>query len=361
MISTTELAWNWEYVIVSDLIITAAYYINITILVLVTALLALLIFFRVRLIHLQKRHARLTARWRPLITQMLITGENTITALPPSERFIFLEEWNRMFGSIKGDNLERLVKLAHELNIHKFALRLLKKRNMRLKLFAVITLGHMRAHQAWDTLQALLQHPNTLLSLSAARALMWIDDQQAIDLILPVVQQRDDWPWSNVAHLLKQSTPANICSRLADTTLSSAVDKQPGLLRFLETCNCTQLTDVFYRVLKETDDDRVASTCLHIITDPRALPEIRKYTHSSRWHVRMHAASALGRLGNNSDRERLLQLTSDREWWVRYRAAQALLALPGMNQDKLLLIREQSSDRYSRDIISQALAEDSLE
>ena len=50
-------------------------------------------------------------------------------------------------------------------------------------------------------------------------------------------------------------------------------------------------------------------------------------------------------------------LLSDPQWWVRYRAAQAIVGLSPRNDQRLRDIHSTLSDRYARDILSQAIAE----
>ncbi len=71
----------------------------------------------------------------------------------------------------------------------------------------------------------------------------------------------------------------------------------------------------------------------------------------------MHAASALGRLGLTEDVVRLEQTLQDREWWVRYRAAQALACMPFISMDDLRRMSIRSPDPYARDILQQVISE----
>jgi HEAT repeat protein len=75
------------------------------------------------------------------------------------------------------------------------------------------------------------------------------------------------------------------------------------------------------------------------------------------WQVRVLAAKALGRIGDRSDVDRLVALLADREWWVRYRAAEALLELPALTRADLEALRASLTDRFAADMLSQAMAE----
>jgi HEAT repeat protein len=79
------------------------------------------------------------------------------------------------------------------------------------------------------------------------------------------------------------------------------------------------------------------------------------------WQVRVQAAKALGRIGAVEDVGRLAALLSDREWWVRYRAAQALLELPWLGDPELAALQASLTDRFAADILAQAIAEQGAE
>jgi HEAT repeat protein len=74
----------------------------------------------------------------------------------------------------------------------------------------------------------------------------------------------------------------------------------------------------------------------------------------------MHAAVALGRIGEAADAARLEPLLADSVWWVRYRAAQALMALSGNGVEAMRKVQQRQGDAFGRDIIDQVLSEHGL-
>jgi len=314
-------------------------------------------YLRIRNLSSLKYRAILRNKWRPTLTQVMMGDNSGVHTLPHKETCAFIDEWNRMFGSVRGDNLIPLKKMAVRFRIDYFARNMLHTRRIRDLLLAIITLGNMQEYSAWDDLKALLSDRHPIISLTSARALIQIDPKHAIECIVPMILKRDDWTWSNVAHVLRQANPLQVCDPLAQLAAIAPVDKQPGILRYLESTQCLQLTPVIKEILSTTKDDRVASVCLHIISDPASLKDVRNYISHERWHVRMHAASALGRLGNLEDMTTLLNMTEDENWWVRYRAAQAVFNLPKLNIDTIKKYMDNTKDKYARDILTHVLAE----
>ena len=56
---------------------------------------------------------------------------------------------------------------------------------------------------------------------------------------------------------------------------------------------------------------------------------IRQHAAHSEWSVRSTAATALSEIAPDHCYEELLRCLCDREWWVRFHAAEALSKLPG--------------------------------
>jgi HEAT repeat protein len=66
-------------------------------------------------------------------------------------------------------------------------------------------------------------------------------------------------------------------------------------------------------------------------------------------------------VGDPEDEARLIPLLSDKEWWVRYRAAQALSQLPSMREPRLRVIQAEQPDPFARDMLTQVMAEIQLQ
>ena len=52
-----------------------------------------------------------------------------------------------------------------------------------------------------------------------------------------------------------------------------------------------------------------------------------------------------------------MRLLGDRNWWVRYRAAQSVCALPGHGAPEIAKLVDGLTDRFAADILRQALAD----
>ncbi|TLY79701.1 MAG: HEAT repeat domain-containing protein, partial [Gammaproteobacteria bacterium] len=135
---------------------------------------------------------------------------------------------------------------------------------------------------------------------------------------------------------------------------------RPGLIPFLAVCNYSTALPTVRQMLHEPHADEVIASCLHVIGkfgDRQDLPLLYRFLTHPRWHVRAVAAGCVGKVGRRADQEKLAPLLADREWWVRYRAAQAIVGLSPRDDQRLRDIHSTLSDRYARDILTQAIAE----
>ena len=89
-----------------------------------------------------------------------------------------------------------------------------------------------------------------------------------------------------------------------------------------------------------------------------ALPQIVASANDPRWEMRAVVASALGAFGEHENEDTLIKLLCDREWWVRYRAAESLTKA---SDTKALLARvEKAGDRFAAEMMRFALEQAAL-
>jgi HEAT repeat protein len=129
------------------------------------------------------------------------------------------------------------------------------------------------------------------------------------------------------------------------------------LLRLLEVSYAEHLAPEVRRMAERARDPALLADCLTALRDPHDVDLPRRHADHPSWAVRVAATKALGRIGEPSDRDRLVGLLADPHWWVRYRAGKALMALPSVGPVELERIRGTLSDRYAADMLRHVLAE----
>jgi HEAT repeat protein len=187
-----------------------------------------------------------------------------------------------------------------------------------------------------------------------------IDTREALPVIFPLIVSRRDWSSARVASILREAGAAQVAPYLNKAVQASGPVQLPRLLRYMQAVCPMESVVSIREVLEKAEDDHVISTALQVYSDPSNLDRVRELLRHPRWHIRVQAASALGRLGAPGDEILLARLLSDEQWWVRYRAAQALASLPFLGAEDMRRIQAGQDDRFARDMLDQVIAEASL-
>jgi HEAT repeat protein len=307
--------------------------------------------------------ARVVDTWRPLLARIAIedAAAPPLPAVSRRELPFFLEEWNAVHDALRGVSAGRLNALASRYGFNVIARRGLRSRSIGARILAIRTLGHLRDESAWKDLQEQLASSNALVSFYAAAALVLIDATRAMPGIMNQLAERESWPGEAMARLLVDAGADIAREPIRALMLSLAPDKVPPLLPWLSHVDAVLGSEVAIELLhRNPDHEEIAAAALLVIQDPALLDELAVFANSANPHVRENLAQAYGRLGGLGQIETLVRLMSDRVWWVRYRAAQAVLKLKNMDAARLEAVRAGLSDPYARDMLEQARAEVAL-
>jgi HEAT repeat protein len=328
--------------------------------ILLFILLAQILFLRLLLARRRRRLDVFRAVWEPLLATAADAFPARLPVLRRREVSAFLLIWNYLQETLRDQAKERLNRVARRLDIDRSVMRMIRKAGVRDRLIALTAAGHLGDATLWDEMLRIAAEDETVLSLSAAKALMRIDAARAAPVVIPLVARRTDWPAANVAAMLGEAGPAAVSAALAAAADAADPDVAPRLIRLLDLAHTDDAAPVIRRYLESNDDTETVTACLRVVQDPELLELVRDRLQDERWQVRLHAAQALGRLGTREDEWHLRRALADSQWWVRYRAAQALGNLPFMDVDRLRRITEDVEDRYGRDILRQVIAEKEL-
>lgn len=340
----------------ADPVLAAAYWTGVGALVLTLLLGAQIIRLRIALRARQRREAQALARWRPIFNAVIV-GEPpaTLPALTKAERPHFIKLWVHLQASLRGEASDALKALARRLDVERDARVMLVRGPRTERLLATLLLGHLGDRDSWDTLRTLAGSPDVTLSLSALWALVRIDPHAAAAYLTPLFVERDDWAMSHVAGILKEAS-APVAGVLAALLPTLAPERVPRALRIAEALRIDLPADMLAAAMAG-DDVALVTAALRIVATPDARDQVRGLLAHPDWQVRVLAAKALGRIGDASDVGRLATLLGDREWWVRYRAAQAIVELPWLGPADLDALHASLSDRFAADIFAQVIAE----
>ena len=344
----------------SDPRIVFAFWLGAAVATLTLIMLAVIIVMRQVVLHRERIHAKAVAFWKTIVVATLGDGAGTIPPLPNRDVPGFLEVWNEVHEPLRGGTTPHLARVASEVGLEERLYKRLARAGFHSQLVAIIALGHIRNSESFHRVEKFIDDKNPIVSLCAARALMQIDATRAVSKFVPQIVHRSDWSEGSVASILQEVGADSVVRELSLATLQANTDIAPRLIRFLASVSPESAAPIIRKTLLSPPDDRLISTCLQVMSHRDDLDCVRPLLAHPRWHVRMQAAVTLGRLGVPGDEQRLTAILVDQQWWVRYRAAQALMKLNFVNNDDILRIQLAQTDGFARDIIKHVLAEKAI-
>lgn len=289
---------------------------------------------RLRLRRSEKEAARIQESWTPLLNAVLIEGVPAeLPVLPPRQAAIFMRLWLRLHRAVRGDASLQLNQFALALHCDRHALRMLGGRKRRDKLLATLVLGTLRVQAAQAPLQGLARGADRVVAAQALWALAQIDPPSAATTMTPYFLDTAQWPPSMVAAVLGEARALcePVLAQLAETC---PAEQLPRLLQLSEALQAQLPSPLLARLLALGQAGIVVGA-LRLVNDPALATQIRELLAHEDWRVRVQAARALTRIGGAQEVPFLQKALSDPQWWVRLRAAEALVSLPFLSTPQL--------------------------
>lgn len=344
----------------ADAQVAVAFWVGICVTVMSLVLLVVVLGLRQLAQRRERNHLRAAAFWKQVLGDAMRAAPARSPALPWRDMTGFLDAWNELHDAPGGADNPGMRQLAGQVGLAPKLERMLDRGNFHDRVMAIIAIGYLRSASSFERLARLVGDASPIISISAARAMMRVDASRAVQQVVPQIEARHDWVDGGIAQMLHEAGPDAIKAELGAAVLRANDDVAPRLVRFLAGVSQEAANPVIGRILAEPHDEHLVSTCLQVMADPADLDKVRPLLTHARWHVRMHAAAAIGRLGSVDDAAALEPLLADPQWWVRYRTAQALEHLFRGDGARLERVRDAQDDRYARDILTQVMAERAL-
>jgi HEAT repeat protein len=347
---------------VSDPLVAAALWTGCGAFATSLSLLAAIAVMRWRLLRRLAREARLAARWNPLIAECAERAPERVPAVAARDAETGLMLWARAQETLRGDARRYLVQLATRSGLDRHAERLLRSRRPSRRLLAIVVFGHLGDAGKMPLLDELVSGAGSLASLTAAHAMLRIDESRGVARLLAAAPRRDDWPIGQVAAILRDADPARVAVHLVAAIRTELRDPGDGpglaqLVRLHGTAHAESMRPAVLEVLAHASDTEALAAALGALWHPADAERARAHLAHPEWIVRVAAAHALRRVGAREDLPRLARLLADGNWWVRHRAAQAICALPGVPLEEIRALVASVGDRFAADALVQAMAD----
>jgi HEAT repeats len=316
------------------------------------------VLLRRRFVARERAVATALDRWRPLLARAALGERVNAPAAGPQEGEYLLPLWNELRETVRGDYERSLDTFARATGLDRIAQALFASHSLPRRLLAINTLGYVGTSSLFAPLEAVARSPDPVPALAAARALLRLDAARALPVLVPLMLQREDWSVARLVAMLRGTDLARLELALG-AAFGSARGRAMEKLLLLASVLPQDRTARWARMaLKRAAGTTHINAALRLVSDPRDAPIVRRYLRHQSWQVRVRAVTALERVAAPEDLPRLVAALADREWWVRQRAARSLVRLPFLDWKQLERLCRTVSDRFARDALIQAIAEE---
>ena len=288
-----------------------------------------------------------------------ISGEasSVFPSLLRRERLHFLRLWVHLQATVRGEAGELLNQIAFNVGAADVARCYLQRRNRALQLLGILGVGYLRDKSAWPILVRFMYSSDSTKSIQSLWAMMIIDPDTAVVDAVRYGIERDDWALPKVVDILR-TQPVACTSLLANVWPTITEERLPRAFALAEALRIALPENIILPLLG-SDQAEVVLGALRLVTTPSLAPAVHACANHADWRVRVQTARALNRIATRGDLPLLAVLLEDANWWVRYRAAQAIVGMPFNRIDQPEQIDSITTDRYGREMLQLVVAEQS--
>ncbi|MFN2528663.1 MAG: hypothetical protein ABR584_08090 [Candidatus Baltobacteraceae bacterium] len=333
------------------------------------SLVFILIYVRSRNAITRKRQHHLTTTWRNIF-KTPYTGEPEPLPLPTIRAddwftvlrlFIQFHEIREKDKPRAAEIFPKLEDIAYRIGLDEYALMLLERGDDADKVLAFNALGHLREPRALEFAVKFSAGEGPELSRGAAQCALRIQPR-FIHGVVMLIGERDDWVRSRVELMLKEVDPELLDSAMQQAVEKSANQSKRQLLDHMRFCRPATARGICKKILSESEDTETIAAALRSLaplSDETDRGIALRFCHSEEAIVLLSALRVLRKCVRYEDRELLERLTAHRDYWVRLRAAEAVVQLYGESGLAAEFLAGHA-DRYARDAVKQAIAEEKL-
>ena len=303
------------------------------------------------------RLAAFEAEWLPRLMGCALGDVlPTPVRLAHWQRWPFMQLWLHTQMSLQGESRQRLARLGHAMGCPAMALQRARSPHTSERMVGMLALGFLGDGGSVPLLLRRLAEGGAHQPVYAGRALMGIDSLTYADVVTQALLASPGLDVSLASVMLKPfRTPiAKALLRQRPRPGEAAALPWLRLARALRL----QIPSALLAPFAQQDQDiECLIAAIRLVQGEQGADLVATQAGHADWRVRAQVARALGFIGGVSDREVLTHLLTDSQWWVRYRAAQALLRLPGMDAVQLLALAQATQDRYALGMAQAVIAE----
>ena len=325
-----------------------------------SALALMLLLISLRLLA-DRRTRRREVQRQVLVPALLGVGEldeSLATTISPA---VMADVSINLIQMVRGAEREAFADRATQLGVPLRLAKLLRSGSTRRRLAAAQAMGAFHDEGSLTALRGALDDRNGDVRLAAALSLAAAGDTRGAAMILPTLARGEREPSLLILSLLKSiaaDRPGEV-KALMISAHSHPLAKVAALEALVATGDYTLvplIADLALGARNDAEELPRYLLALGQLGHPAARAAVIDGLARPSTAVRAAAATAAGRIGLLETADTLRMLLDDPEWWVRFRAAEALLDL-GEKGRSLLHEAARTGDPRARDAARTMLAE----
>lgn len=313
-----------------------------------------------RLVH-QRRVRRHAARRRELVRGVLEGRTPSRAELRALPRDLVADTFLDLINLVRGDERASFIDQAVELGVADRLGRRARSGSARTRLVAVRSLADFHDENSLRLLHASLDDRNADIRLAAALSLAEAgrsDDIHALVERLGLGTEQDSLLMVTLFRVVAEDRPEEIKALVfnPDTNVQARLAAIEALVATGDYTLVPAIADLALAAPDESEELPRYLRALGMLGHPAARAAVMDGLNRPSMGARAVAASAAGRIGLPETADRLCELLDDPEWWVRFRAAEALVDLGPAGTGRLRDIAR-SGSAVARDAAATVLAE----
>jgi len=302
------------------------------------------------------RLAAFEAEWLPRLMSCALGEAVAAVPLARWQRWPFMKLWLHAQMSLRGESRARLAALGRAMGCTDMAVQRAYSGHASERMVGMLALGFLGDADRTPLLLQRLTEGGAHAPVYAARALLEIDAADHAETVVQALLANSGLDVSLASVMLQP-----FCAQMAH-----ALQRQPprlgdaGALRWLRLARALRLqipSHVLAPFAGQDSDIECLIAAIRLVQGEQGAGLVVAQAGHADWRVRAQVARALCFVGGPSEQDVLTRLLTDAQWWVRYRAAQALLRLPGMDATQLLACAQATQDRYALSMAQAVIAE----
>lgn len=302
------------------------------------------------------RLAAFESEWLPRLMGCALGDAVSVQPLARWQRWPFMKLWLHVQMSLQGQARQRLAAWGRAMGCVPMARQRARSSHPSERMVGMLALGFLADADSVPLLRQCLGAGGAHQPVYAARALLEIDADAHTQGVVQALLANPALDVSLVSVMLKPFRAV-----MGQALLSQApLPQDGGVLGWLRLAHALRLqvpTGLLAPFVQADQDIDTLIAAVRLLQGEQGATLVVAQAEHPDWRVRAQVARSLAHIGGATELPLLTRMMTDAQWWVRYRAAQALLGLPGMSAERLLDCAQSTQDRYALSMAQAVLAE----